>query len=244
MSELITSRPEAAAHSLSATPTYNSISVALVDHMGSDLSVVNAARVSFSKESVWADATLRTLSVRDQKLIEFLATHNHWSPFGHAFASFRIKAPIGCARQLSKSTIGLCWNEVSRRYVSYEPEVFQVDAWRGAPLNAKQGSDGQPQMSQENVNALYHEINNQAVAAYNKLIAGGVAPEQARLLLPQSMMTEWIWSGSLAAFARVCKLRLAKDTQQETREVANGIAQEMEKLFPYSFNALLNHWKV
>ena len=228
---------------VSSTPAYNGIAVVLIDHMGSDLSVVNAARVSFSKESVWADAATQTLAVRDQKLIEYLATHNHWSPFGHAFASFRIKAPISCARQLAKSTIGLCWNEVSRRYVSYEPEVFRVDAWRGAPVNAKQGSDGAPVMSQH-VAAVYEEVNNQAVAAYNKLIEGGVAPEQARLLLPQSMMTEWIWSGSLAAFARVCKLRLAPDTQQETREVANGIAREMEKLFPFSFNALLNHWKV
>jgi thymidylate synthase (FAD) len=229
---------------VSLAPAYNGISVILVDYMGSDLSVVNAARVSFSKESSWADATTRTLSVRDQKLVEYLATHNHWSPFGHAFASFRIKAPISCARQLAKSTIGLCWNEVSRRYVSYEPEVFRVDAWRGAPINAKQGSDGAPRISQDAVAAVYTEINNQAVAAYNKLIEGGVAPEQARLLLPQSMMTEWIWSGSLAAFARVCKLRMAPDTQQETREVANGIAYEMEKIFPFSFNALLNHWKV
>jgi len=244
MSEIVALSGASLVSSMVKTPEYNSITVALVDHMGSDLSVVNAARVSFSKESVWADASSKTLSVRDQKLIEYLATHNHWSPFGHAFASFRIKAPISCARQLAKSTIGLCWNEVSRRYVSYEPEVFKVDAWRGVPLNAKQGSDGVPVMAQEEVAALYHEINNHAVDAYNKLIAGGVAPEQARLVLPQSMMTEWIWSGSLAAFARVCKLRMAKDTQQETRAVANGIAHEMEKLFPCSFNALLHLWKV
>ena len=224
-------------------PAYASISVELIDSMGSDLSVVNAARVSFSKLSVWADEA-KNLSVRDQKLIEYLATHNHWSPFGHAFASFRIKAPISCARQLSKSTIGLCWNEVSRRYVSYEPEVYSVESWRGAPLNAKQGSDGEAAMPQADVQKLYDKINKDAIDAYNALIAGGVAPEQARLLLPQGMMTEWIWSGSLAAFARVCKLRLASDTQQETRSVAQGIAREMERIFPFSFQALMSHWKV
>jgi len=225
------------------TPLYSQISVVLVDSMGSDLSVVNAARVSFSKESNWVDGE-KNLSLRDQKLIEYLAKHNHWSPFGHAFASFRIKAPISCARQLGKSTIGLCWNEISRRYVSFEPEVYTVSAWRGAPVNAKQGSDGQPAMAQQEAFALYEKINKEAIAAYNELIAGGVAPEQARLVLPQSMLTEWIWSGSLAAFARVCKLRLAHDTQQETREVAKGIAQGIQALFPVSFQALMTYWKV
>ncbi|MDQ5890359.1 MAG: thymidylate synthase [Candidatus Dependentiae bacterium] len=225
------------------TLQFTPISVELVDHMGSDLSVVNAARVSFAKESLWIDGQFNNLSVRDQKLIEYLATHNHWSPFGHAFASFRIKAPIGCARQLSKSTVGLCWNEVSRRYVSYEPEVYAVESWRGAPVNAKQGSDGVPTLGQEAVAAMYTQVTTQAVEAYNALIAGGVAPEQARLILPQGMMTEWIWSGSLAAFARIAKLRLAPDTQKETREVAHGIAVEMERLFPVSFKALVAIWK-
>lgn len=225
------------------TPAYAATSVELIDHMGSDLSVVNAARVSFSKLSTWADEA-KNLAPRDKKLIEFLAEHNHWSPFGHAFVSFRIKAPIICARQLVKSSVGLCWNEVSRRYVSYEPEAYAVETWRGAPLNAKQGSDGESVMPQEAVHELYEKVNKEAVDAYNAMIAGGVAPEQARLILPQGMMTEWIWSGSLAAFARVCKLRVASDAQKETQEVARAIAAEMEKLFPVSFKALTELWKV
>jgi len=230
--------------SLESVPHFSSVSVTLVDHMGSDLSVVNAARVSFAKESQWAGGVVNQLSTRDQKLIEYLAEHNHWSPFGHAFASFRIKAPVISARQLVKSSVGLCWNEISRRYVSYEPEVYSVPEWRGAPVNAKQGSDGHPKMDQRVIAELYETVSKQAVAAYNELVAGGVAPEQARLVLPQSMMTEWIWSGTLAAFARVCKLRLAHDTQLETRAVASGIAVQMERLFPFSFKALLNLWKV
>jgi len=228
---------------LLTSPEYSTTVVTLVDFMGSDLSVVNAARVSFAKQSVLAPGET-IVSVRDQKLIEYLAMHNHWSPFGHAFVSFRIKASIICARQLVKSSVGLCWNEVSRRYVSYEPEVCMVDSWRGAPVNAKQGSEGEPQLEQGAAHKIYEKITTDAVAAYNQLIAGGVAPEQARLVLPQGTMTEWIWSGSLAAFARVCKLRLAPDAQQETREVAAGIAKEMERLFPVSFKALMTLWKV
>ena len=222
------------------TATYAPVSVELVDHMGSDLSVVNAARVSFSKLSALEEGG--TLSERDKKLIDFLAKHNHWSPFGHAFASFRIKASIVVARQLVKHAVGLCWNEVSRRYVSYEPEVFAVDAWRGRPANVKQGSGGEPGMPVSEVDALYNDVCNKAVDAYNKLVEGGVAPEQARLILPQGAMTEWIWSGSLAAFARVCKLRCAKDTQLESQQVANGIAEHMSRLFPVSFESLLSHW--
>ncbi|MDQ5940679.1 MAG: thymidylate synthase [Candidatus Dependentiae bacterium] len=229
---------------LESNPQFSAVSVALIDHMGSDLSVVNAARVSFAKESQWLNGQVNQLSMRDQKLIEYLAEHNHWSPFGHAFASFRIKAPVISARQLVKSSVGLCWNEISRRYVSYEPEVFSVPVWRGAPVNAKQGSTGEPHISQAAACEVYEKVSMHAIAGYNELVAGGVAPEQARLVLPQSMMTEWIWSGTLAAFARVCKLRMAQDTQAETRAVANGIGAEMERLFPFSFKALLNLWKV
>jgi thymidylate synthase (FAD) len=233
-----------AAPSVSIDPTYIPVSVELVDHMGSDLSVVNAARVSFSKESGWVDGQENMLDNRDTKLIQYLAKYNHWSPFGHAFLSFRIKASIVCARQLVKSSVGFCWNEVSRRYVSYEPEVYEVKQWRGRPANVKQGSGGDPDLSQEEIMQMYEHVNREAVATYNKLVEGGVAPEQARLVLPQSAMTEWIWSGSVAAFARLCKLRLANDTQAETREVAQGIAKEARRLFPVSFGALIDLWKV
>lgn len=221
-------------------PTYAGVSVEIVDHMGSDLSVVNAARVSFSKLSELQEDGV--LSERDAKLINYLAKHNHWSPFGHAFASFRIKATIVSARQLVKHSVGLCWNEVSRRYVSYEPEVYKVDKWRGRPANVKQGSGGDPSLALEQVQEMYDHVNREAINTYNEMVAGGVAPEMARLVLPQGTMTEWIWSGSLAAFARVCKLRMASDTQVESQMVARGIAEHMEQLFPVSFEALLKHW--
>ncbi len=210
--------------------------VELIDHMGSDASVVNAARVSFGKR-------IKEMSEGDTKLIRYLAKHNHWSPFGHASVQFRIKAPIFVARQLVKHQVGLTWNEISRRYVDYEPEFYEVDKWRGRPVDKKQGS------SEENIewinrsirtSALQDQVENVALANYNLMIGAGVAPEQARMILPQSMMTEWYWSGTLYAFARVCNLRCAEDAQYETRIVANLINDECEKLFPISWTELRN----
>jgi len=212
------------------------VDVELIDHMGSDASVVNAARVSFGKR-------ITEMSEGDTKLIRYLAKHNHWSPFGHASVQFRIKAPIFVARQLVKHQIGLTWNEISRRYVDYEPEFYEVDKWRGRPVDKKQGS------SEENIEwinknirtgALQSQVENVALANYNLMIGAGVAPEQARMILPQSMMTEWYWSGTLYAFARVCNLRCAEDAQYETRIVANLINDECEKLFPISWTELRN----
>ena len=205
--------------------------VELIDHMGSDASVVNAARVSFGKR-------IKEMSEGDTKLIKYLAQHNHWSPFGHASLQFRIKAPIFVARQLVKHQVGLTWNEISRRYVEYEPEFYEVDRWRGRPINKKQGS------SEEEIewidrstrtDALQSQVENVALKNYNRMLEAGVAPEQARMILPQSMMTEWYWSGTLYAFARVCNLRCAEDAQYETRIVANLINDECEKLFPISW---------
>ena len=210
--------------------------VELIDHMGSDASVVNAARVSFGKR-------ITEMSEGDTKLIRYLAKHNHWSPFGHASVQFRIKAPVFVARQLVKHQVGLTWNEISRRYVDYEPEFYEVDKWRGRPVDKKQGS------SEENIewinrsirtSALQDQVENVALANYNLMIGAGVAPEQARMILPQSMMTEWYWSGTLYAFARVCNLRCAEDAQYETRIVANLINDECEKLFPISWTELRN----
>ena len=210
--------------------------VELIDHMGSDASVVNAARVSFGKR-------IKEMSEGDTKLIRYLAKHNHWSPFGHASVQFRIKAPVFVARQLVKHQVGLTWNEISRRYVDYEPEFYEVDKWRGRPVDKKQGS------SEENIewinrsirtSALQDQVENVALANYNLMIGAGVAPEQARMILPQSMMTEWYWSGTLYAFARVCNLRCAEDAQYETRIVANLINDECEKLFPISWTELRN----
>ena len=215
--------------------------VELIDKMGSDLSVVNAARVSYSKESDWesitpAGPTPGMLSDRDEKLIKYLATHNHWSPFAHASLQFRIKAPVFVARQLVKHQVGLVWNEISRRYVDYEPEFFQPTEWRGRPENSKQGSDGVVHTDEE----YYSRYVNGCKVYYSLLLNQGVAPEQARMVLPQSMMTEWIWSGTLYAFARVCNLRCAKDTQQETRFIADGIHNICEKEFPTSWKYLID----
>jgi thymidylate synthase (FAD) len=231
-------------------------SVELIDHMGSDLSVVNAARVSFHKESdwdldpedgEWGPHTRKFLNEKDQKLIAYLSKHNHWSPFAHAFLSFRIKAPIFVARQLVKHQVGLAWNEVSRRYVDEEPEFWFPEVWRGKPVNAKQGSSDSivtnllvPSGSGwESIKAATEEITRDALLLYQDMIEAGVAPEQARMVLPQNTMTEWIWSGSLAAFARVCKLRLDPHAQQETREVAQMINDQVPKEFEHSWKALM-----
>ena len=218
--------------------------VELVDKMGSDLSVVNAARVSYSKESEWeritpAGPTPGALSDKDEKLIKYLAKHNHWSPFAHASLQFRIKAPIFVARQLVKHQVGLVWNEISRRYVDYEPELYEPKEWRGRPQNSKQGSDGTVSIDSNEKHRLDMTME-QCKIIYNSLIGKGIAPEQARMVLPQSMMTEWIWSGTLYAFARVCNLRCAKDPQEETRYIANQIHNICNKEFPNSWKYLKN----
>ena len=203
--------------------------VELIDKMGTDLSVVNAARVSYAK---YKD----NLEDKDEKLIKFLAEHNHWSPFAHASLQFRIKAPVFVARQLVKHQVGLVWNEISRRYVDYEPEFFQPTEWRGRPENSKQGSDGVVHTDEE----YYSRYVNGCKVYYSLLLNQGVAPEQARMVLPQSMMTEWIWSGTLYAFARVCNLRCAKDTQEETQQIANEIHNICKEEFPISWKYLKN----
>ena len=204
--------------------------VEFIDKMGSDLTVVNAARVSYAK-------TKEVFDYKDEKLIKFLAQHNHWSPFGHASLQVRIKAPVFVARQLVKHQVGLVWNEVSRRYVDYEPELFEPKSWRGRPQNSKQGSDGEVELDMNDKHRLKNTMN-QCLIIYDSFIKMGIAPEQARMVLPQSMMTEWYWSGTLYAFARVCNLRCAKDTQEETRDVANKISEICGEHFPISWKYL------
>ena len=236
------------------------IKVTYIDHMGSDMSVVNAARVSFGKKSEWefecdcvTDSscmeigcdcgdphTARQLSERDTKLIHYLAKHKHMSPFGHAFASFHVKAPIFVARQLVKHKF-LRWNEISRRYVDDEPEFYVPDEWRGRSADKKQGSEGVVTLYEDHqMRQAYHptELNAYNLETYDYLLDQGVAPEQARMVLPQSMMTEWYWSGSLDAFIDMCNLRCKLDTQYETRLVAEYILSEMINLFPVSVEAL------
>jgi len=210
------------------------INVVLKYHCGSDLSVVNSARVSFDKES-------SSLSDKDEKLIHYLAKHKHTSPFGHAFVTFKVDAPVFVARQLVKHKF-LRWNEVSRRYVDNEPDIYSPDHWRQRPENKKQGS-GQAfeKEHQQFMQQQYVEIMDRVLKMYEYMLAYGVAPEQARMMLPQSMMTSWWWSGSLDAFADMCKLRLGPDSQTETREVAIQIAEEMVNLFPISWKALMEN---
>ena len=216
------------------------IEATLIDHMGSDLSVVNAARVSFGKKSelVCTDHMIGTYELKkgDKKLINYLASHKHLSPFGHAFASFHVKAPIFVARQLVKHKF-LRWNEISRRYVDDVPEFYTPDVWRGRAEDVKQGS-GAESKSQYFPSVYAEEVNAKAVEDYRKMLQQGVAPEQARMILPQSTMTEWYWSGSLDAFADMCRLRCATDTQAETQKVAWDISLKMEDLFPVCWNAL------
>ena len=212
------------------------IKVKYIDSMGSDLSVVNAARVSFGKKSYFF-TPMSGLREVDTKLIKYLAKHGHYSPFGHAFASFHVKAPIFVARQLVKHKF-LRWNEISRRYVDDEPEFYVPDEWRGRSADKKQGSEGVVDLGQ-----LAEEVEvetGSAAEMYYMLIESGVAPEQARMVLPQSTMTEWYWSGSLDAFASMCVLRLKGDTQYETRLVAQRIGEVMSGLFPVSWKALVH----
>ena len=214
------------------------IDVTYIDHMGSDLSVVNAARVSFGKKSealgtsgVEGGHMTPILHDQDKRLIKYLAKHRHMSPFGHAFASFHVKAPIFVARQLVKHKF-LRWNEISRRYVDDEPEFYMPDQWRGRADDKKQGSAGIVE------DVRVGDISLTVKVLYNSLIERGVCPEQARMVLPQSTMTEWYWSGSLDAFADMCILRCKEDTQLETARAAQCISQAMQNLFPISWEAL------
>ena len=203
------------------------MTVTLIDSMGTDLSVVNAARVSYAK-------TKEVFDLKDEKLIKFLAQHNHWSPFGHASLQFRIKAPVFVARQLVKHQVGLVWNEVSRRYVDSEPEFYIPEKWRLKADNKKQGS------SDETIEYSLGSTLEFIKTTYNNMLKANIAPEMARMILPQNLYTEWYWSGTLMAFARVCNLRCKDDTQWETRVIANQIDCECKQHFPTSWRALKN----
>tara|TARA_B110000444_G_C18754751_1_gene554526 strand:+ start:226 stop:876 length:651 start_codon:yes stop_codon:yes gene_type:complete len=209
------------------------LKVELVDKMGSDLSVVNAARVSYNKESEWMEIpfggkTPGLLEERDEKLIRYLAKHNHWSPFGHTSLQIRVKAPIFVARQLVKHQVGLVWNEVSRRYVDDEVEFYIPDTWRSRPENSKQGSG--EEIIIYNIESTLQFVKQ----TYENLLKANVAPEMARMVLPQNMYTEWYWTGSVMAFARVCNLRCKPDTQWETQQIANQILDILKQEFPTS----------
>lgn len=209
--------------------------ITLLDRLGDDRTVVNAARVSFNKSKSKIDE-------RDIKLLHYLAEHKHTLPFRHPQVSFHCKAPIFLARQLGKHQVGFSWSEVSRRYVSDEPEVYIPKAFHGKPEDKKQGvgellSDEQ----QKSLHVTYVAKMSQAIGFYNGLIEGGLAPEEARMFLPQSVMTEWIWTGSLLGWFHVWKLRSGEDAQLLAQDFASELDKEMEKLYPESWKALKEH---
>lgn len=225
---------------------YEQMQVDYIDHMGSDVNVVNAARVSFAKEASTFDLE------KDTKLINYLAKHNHWSPLAHTSVSIRVKAPIFMARQFVKHQIGLVWNEESRRYIDDTPTFWYPKSWRSRPENAKQGSgkgtvDILTYYGSQGKNGCDDPVAASvgiALEAYQELLDKGVAPEQARMVLPQNTMTNWIWTGSLVAFARVCKLRLDSHAQVEAQELAQKINDVVAPLYPVSWAALMEHMKV
>ena len=212
---------------------YEDITITLLDKMGTDDTVVNAARVSFAKEASSYTAE------QNAKLIGYLATHNHWSPFAHCTLQFHVKAPMFVARQLAKHQVGFAWNEVSRRYVDYSPAFWNpCGAWRKKAENKKQGSMDEFVGDTKEAQDVYEDAMRYVYLTYELLLSQGVCPEQARAVLPQSMMTEWYWTGSLYGFARVCQLRLDPHAQVECREVALLINQECSRLYPESWKAL------
>jgi len=226
-----------------AVPVLDGGFVHLVDYMGSDLTVVNAARVSFAKESSWngerswTGAQKEVLSERDKKLIAYLAKHNHWTPFAHPQITLRIKAPISIRTQFFKHKQGFVENEISRRYVQDEPTIY-IPRWRGAPTGgAKQGSEdfltGNTLLDE-----VYRNLADDAMEAYKTLLAEGVAPEQARFVLPQGTYTEWFWTGSLAAYGRFYKQRIDSHAQWEIRQYAAAVGSIIQPLFPESWKTL------
>lgn len=208
------------------------ITVDCIQHMGDDLTVVNTARVSMDKRHSIFDP------VSDTGLINYLADNGHWSPFAHCFLQFRVKAPIFVERQLFKHTVGLVSNSISRRYIDSEPE-FYIPEMRARAENVKQGSKNELIEEHKQMTEELEICCKSCLAAYQDMLDYGVAPEVARAVLPQNMMTQWIWSGSLYAFARVCNLRLDSHAQKESRIVAQKIWKYLSELFPVSTYALV-----
>jgi thymidylate synthase (FAD) len=225
-----------------------------IDHMGSDLTVVNAARVSFDKESEWqwepeidrlgahefatghCHAVLKT---SDARLILYLAKHNHYTPFTHPQITVRETVPIFVARQRFKHVVGFSYNEMSRRYVDSEPEFYVPEAWRKRAENKKQGSSDEP-VDNDSIPYLQRLAEERALEAYTRMLEYGVCPEQARMVLPQSMLTSYYVTGSLAAWARAYKQRIKPDAQYEIQLLAREWDKVIRPLFPASWSALVD----
>ena len=210
------------------------IDLEFMHSMGGDDLVVDAARVSFSKQ---AD---NYGPQQNERLIQFLAREQHLHPFSHPQCTFRCSAPIFVARQLAKHQVGGTWNEVSRRYIKSNPEYWKPDFFRAKAENVKQGSSLEAHRRSDEFVEEYHDICIDAIATYNKMVALGICPEQARAILPQSVITEWVWTGSLLFWARVYGLRSSPETQLETRAFADLLDEQMSALFPIAWKALTN----
>lgn len=230
------------------------VKVEYMDHSGSDLLVVNAARCSFGKESEWeyvphaeiADCEVAVLSTKDTKLINYLAREKHVLPFRHPQVTLRIKVPIFLARQIGKHQVGMSWSEESRRYITTAPEFFWPDKWRKKADNVKQGSSDEEvdytslwqfDNIQEDVNSLLED----AVALYEHMLDQGVAPELARMILPQNMYITAVWTGSLLSFYQMYKLRAEAHAQREARDFAEMVKDVVAPLYPESWKALEEH---
>ena len=221
------------------------MNVELIEYMGSDISVIDAARVSFDKKSEWdqikdADGTVKSvLNNKDARLIRYLAENNHWTPFAHPQVTLRITIPIYVARQLAKHQVGGVVNEVSRRYVKYTPVLDVPTQWRRAAENVKQGSSDELVKIDPSMQDQIDKTISAITRLYEDLLLMGICPEQARAVLPVCSETIWVWTGSLYFFARVCKLRLDPHAQKETRDVAERISSIMAELFPESWDVLM-----
>lgn len=229
----------------------------LINLMGSDLTVVNAARVSFDKESQWevsdcdcanpgADCDLRCLTEEprlrqeDAKLISYLAKHDHWTPFAHTSIQLRMQAPVPIRTQCFKHKQGLVENEESRRYISSRPALFVPDEFRSAPTNgAKQGSSWKHPRSGF-YRTLYEAKCEEMIELYESMIEDGVCPEQARFVLPQGVEVNWIWTGNLYAFANFYNKRTDHHAQREVQDLAKLVGDLISPLFPVSWKALTN----
>ena len=207
--------------------------VELIDHMGSDLSVVNAARTSFGKES-------KEFSEKDARLVKYLAREKHLLPFRHPQITLRLKVPLFVARQLGKHQTGMSWSEESRRYIDSEPEFYWPETWRKRGENVKQGSSNEVVTDWGDWVDPPADVVDYACQAYNYMLEQGIAPEQARMILPQNMMTTCVWTGSLLSFVHVIHERTTAGTQKETRDVALQIKDILTPLYPISMEALLS----
>jgi thymidylate synthase (FAD) len=217
-----------------STKIGNARFVELLEVFGSDLTVVNAARVSFHKESV-------EFSEKDTGLVNYLAKHKHTSPFFHPQLRFRLKMPIFLAREWFRHTVGFSRNEVSRRYVDEPPEIWVPTEFRMRDPNLKQGSKEESVPLNDHACQVYKHAVDLSLETYNSLLEANVAPELARAILPQSMYTEFIETGSLAAYARLCSLRLDPHAQKEIQDYAQAVCNLIESHFPVSWKALMTY---